>query len=300
MWTAEFDRFVAPARMRPQVWRIAVVLLGTLALYAAGVVAVLVATLVLSDGDPGTAMMRLAAAERPRDVIALLATFAGMFAGPLLLARWLHGRPARSLLGPRLAAGFAVAFLVASAVYAVSGVLLPGAYDVVANMDVRTWLAFLPLAVAGLLLQTGAEEVVFRGYLQGQLAARFESPWVWMLLPALLFASLHYDPATAGANAPILVGSALLFGLIAADLTRVTGGIGAAWGLHFANNASAILVVALDGSISGLALWRTPFDAADVDTLRPLVAQELLLSAIVWLCIRLWLARRDPGKRWSR
>ncbi len=50
------------------------------------------------------------------------------------------------------------------------------------------------------LIQTGAEELVFRGYLQQQLAARFASPLIWMVLPALIFGAVHYDPATAGPN----------------------------------------------------------------------------------------------------
>jgi DNA-directed RNA polymerase subunit RPC12/RpoP len=40
----------------------------------------------------------------------------------------------------------------------------------------------------GVLIQTGAEEVLFRGYLQQQLAARFASPIAWMVLPSAIFA----------------------------------------------------------------------------------------------------------------
>ena len=106
---------------------------------------------------------------------------------------------------------------------------------------------------------------------------------------------MHFDPANAGPNAPFLVASATLFGLVAADLTRMTGSIGAAWGVHFVNNAAAILLVGLDGSLSGLSLWKTPFGAADTELLRPLILQDLLVTVIVWACVRLWLARRGAA-----
>ncbi len=111
-----------------------------------------------------------------------------------------------------------------------------------------------------------------------------------MALPALAFGALHYDPASAGANAPWIVASATLFGLVAADLTRVTGSIGAAWGFHFVNNASAILLLSIDGSLSGLSLWTTPMPVGAIPPV--LLAQDMLFTVIVWACIRLWLARR--------
>lgn len=296
MWTADFERFVAPARARPQLWRLAAGGLLVAVVWAASVVAMFAAVRVAV----GPAVIegwiaRIVAADTPAAVLAILASFAGMVAGPLLAVRWLHRRPARGLFGAGLARGFLAAATITALFFALAAVALPAPVAVVRNLPTPLFLSVLPLAVAGLLLQTGAEEVLFRGYLQGQLAARFRHPAVWMLLPALAFGALHYDPATAGPNAGWVVVSATLFGLIAADLLRVTGSIGAGWGLHFVNNASAILVVSTDGSLSGLSLWTTPMSVSAMPA--TLLAQEMASTVIVWACIRLWLARGNAGMR---
>jgi membrane protease YdiL (CAAX protease family) len=110
------------------------------------------------------------------------------------------------------------------------------------NIELSLWLSFLPLALVGVLIQTGAEEVLFRGYMQQQLAARFSSPMMWMVLPSAIFAALHYQPEIMGDNTWLMMAAVFVFAVLAADLTAVTGNIGAAWAMHFVNNALAILV----------------------------------------------------------
>ena len=84
--------------------------------------------------------------------------------------------------------------------------------------DPRLWLAFLPLALLGVLVQTGAEELVFRGYVQSHLAARFGAPLVYMTVPSLLFGLAHYNPGELGANLWIVE-----TGLAAGDKVTVDG-----------------------------------------------------------------------------
>jgi len=151
-------------------------------------------------------------------------------------------------------------------------------------------------ALVALAIQTGAEELVFRGYLQQQLAARFASPVVWALLPSVGFGMLHYDPATLGANAWLVVGATGLFGLIAADLTARSGTLGMAWGLHFANNFVALALIAPLGDLSGLALFRVPFAMDDTGLMRLALAFDVAMLCTVWALARVWLARsRDTG-----
>ncbi|WP_299817919.1 type II CAAX endopeptidase family protein [uncultured Jannaschia sp.] len=295
MWTHDFARFVAPARAHPALWRLAVGLVLILAVYAL-TVAALIAGLAVAAGPDGGSPARFFFGDTPESVLVLLGSFAGMFTGPLLVVRWFHRAAPATLFGARPAATFALAATITALVF-LATLLLPAPFDAVRQTPAGTFLLYLAPALAGILLQTGAEELVFRGYLQPQLAARFSSPLVWMLVPALVFGGLHYDPATAGANTPWIVAAAVLFGLVAADLTRVTGGIGAAWGVHFVNNASAILILALEGSLSGLALWRTPFGADDMATLPPMILHDMLVTVIVWLSIRLWLARDGGAAR---
>lgn len=293
MWTPEFQSFVAPARTKPQVWRLILGMVTVLITYAVGIMVILALVWAASGNDGLNGwMQRIALADTPTAVLLMLSTFAGMFGGSVIAARLLHGRCAGDLFGPRLVFGFVVAAVITAVILAAVMLILPAPFELVRNTPAELFLSFLPLALIGLLVQTGAEEVLFRGYLQQQLAARFDHWVVWMVLPAILFGLLHYDPSTAGPNAWLLVAAATLFGLVAADLTRVTGSIGAAWGVHFVNNAVAILIVALNGSLSGMSLWKTPFTAADTDVLRPLIAQDMVTTVIIWAAIRLWLARK--------
>ena len=69
---------------------------------------------------------------------------------------------------------------------------------------------------AGAAVQISAEELAFRGYLMQGLAARFRARAVWWGLPALLFGLMHWNPATFGPNAWLVVLTAGLIGLILA------------------------------------------------------------------------------------
>jgi membrane protease YdiL (CAAX protease family) len=223
----------------------------------------------------------------------VLATFVGMGLGPMLAARALHGRSIASLFGPRrrLVRQFAIAAAICGLVYGLTA-LLPSDITPLPNLHPALWAGFLPLALVGILIQTGAEEVLFRGYLQSQLAARFATPLAWMVLPSAIFAVLHYQPTVMGENAWLGVAAVFLFALCAADLTARTGTIGAAWGFHFANNAVAILFVALDGPLSGLALYTIPMGALSAAELRPMLLADMIVTTLVWITIRVALRPR--------
>ena len=112
------------------------------------------------------------------------------------------------------------------------------------------WAALLPVACIGVLIQTGAEEILYRGYLQQSIGAVSDNPAFWMVLPSVLFGLSHYDPAVpfdAALSHMIWTGA---FGLAAADLTARTGSLGAAIGLHFAYNLPLVALVSAGGRSS--------------------------------------------------
>lgn len=283
-----FDAFVAPARRASALWRTVLGAVLIVAIYAGFLAGALgIAVLTLGGARAYEAASRLAAADTPLGTLLLLATFAGMAAAPMMVAPLIHGRSPATLFGraPRVLRDFVVAAAVVGASYMLTVRIWSLVFDAVPGLSPRTWLSLLPLTLLGILLQTGAEELVFRGYLTQQLAARFRSPVVWMGLPSLLFGLVHYAPVMSGSNALILVFGAALFGLLAADLTAASGSIGAAWGFHFANNALAIAVIATDGTITGLALYLTPYAADAEGAVRlALIADYALLLVAWWLC----------------
>ena len=297
MQYAAHTAFVAPARARPQLWRFALGLLLTVAIYALGIAAIFGLVTVWSGFDAARAWMaELATETGPTGTLLLLATFVGMALGPMAAARLLHRRPALSVFGPvpPMIRQFGLTLLICGVVYAVLALVpVPGA-TLLPNIEPMLWASFLPLALVGVLLQTGAEEVLFRGYMQQQLAARFASPLAWMVLPSVVFALLHYQPDLMGPNAWLVVLAIFVFSVLAADLTAVTGTIGAAWALHFVNNALAILLVATEGPLSGLALYVTPISPDD-PSIRPLLFLDIASTVALWAVVRLalrWRLRR--------
>jgi len=290
-----FERFVAPARARPQLWRtvlgLGVILLVYVLwmLFMAGGV-----WLAVGGASVEGALGEIGMGGDPVSLVLLLFTFTGMALGCFVAVRLLHARGAGTLFGraPVVLRDFAVGAGILAGVAIVGGVPLLLSIDTDPGVELRVWLVFLPMALAGLLVQTAAEELVFRGYLQQQLAARFASPVVWMLLPSVLFGLVHYAPAEMGPNTWHVVLATGVFGLVAADLTARSGSLGLAWGLHFANNVFAILFVTMGGSLDGLALFRLPFGPDDTEAMRPLIYGDIAALALTWGLCRLWLRAR--------
>lgn len=289
------NAYVDPARAKPQIWRLIVGMVMVAACYALGLIAIVFAVALVSGAEYlNEFMLKLQMAQPlgPTGTLLLLATFIGMAVGPMVAVAAFHSRAIRTLFGPlpRALRHFLIAMAVCAAAYALSFFVSTSETELVDGLDRALWLSFLPLALVGVLLQTGAEEILFRGYIQQQLAARFRSAIVWLILPAVVFGALHWQPDIMGDNAIYIVAAATLFGLLAADLTAKTGSLGAAWGFHFANNVVAILFVSLDGPLSGLALFTASVDPASVE-IRPLILLDMATTLVTWLIIRLAVSR---------
>lgn len=284
-------RLIAPALPSAALWRLLAgcVLLVVLFLILSALYGQVWAALLPASawGPDGRGVI---AATTPWGVLVNLFVFGLLIVSLALVLPLLHHRRLRGIAGPGVPAwrqgGRVLAYLLA--VYLVLS-LLPTPFDLVAKLPVGTWLAFLPLTVAGLLVQVGAEEVIFRGYLQSQLAARFKHPAAWMGLPAVIFALLHYQPGVMGDAAWLIVLWALLFGLAAADLTARSGTLGPAIALHFVNNLSAIALVAPQGNFDGLALYTYPFGPGDTALLLQWLPVDLMVLLCAWLAARLAL-----------
>jgi len=290
-----FARYIAPARSHPQVWRLVLGLVIVLAVYLLWVI-IMGGGIWLAVGSEGFVrlMPDLAQGSSPATLIWLLFTFTGMGLGTFAAVRLVHKRSARSLFGraPVVLRDFALGVGVLALVFLAGLAAWPGKAELLGGLDFSLWLMLLPVALLGVLVQTGAEELVFRGYLQQQLAARFASPLIWMLLPSIAFGIVHYEPETRGANAWYIVAATGFFGLVAADLTARSGSLGLAWGLHFVNNVFALLIITAGGGLDGLALFRFPFGPDNTEVMRPLILADMAMLAVAWGICRLVLRGR--------
>ena len=287
------ESYIAPARARPQLWRLVAGFILAAGIGFLWVIALFGTVFLVAGMDGGPAWLdRMTRADTPTSTLLVIATLWGLAFGAMAVTPLLHKRSAWTLFGPwrRMRRHFLLATLACGGVLALSAII-PFGYTPVPNLDLGLWLNFLPLSLVIILGQSGAEELFFRGYLQQQLAARFASPLAWMVLPSALFAMAHYDPAGSPTASWLVVAATGLFGLCAADLTARTGSIGAAWGFHFANNVVAILILSLDGTLSGLSLYVTPFGPEAADTLGPLLLRDMATTLVIWGAIRLAIAR---------
>ena len=287
--------FVAPARSTSALWRF------FLGLFVAVVAYVALNELYFQTiyGLAGSAAPSLHGdllkGATPQAMYLLLFSFGTMAMAVAVTVPIVHRRSAGSLLGLprrlwpsfRAVSGAMLLLGVTLAVlppWSMGGELAP-------NLPLSRWLLLLPLSLLAVLVQVSAEEIVFRGYVQQQLAARFNAPLIWMVLPSALFAAGHYLPAEAGENALMVALWAGVFGILMADLTARSGSLGPAIAVHLWNNVSAILIVSLPDDLSGLALYLTPFSMDDAAALRSWLPVDFALMLVSWLAARLAIRR---------
>lgn len=253
------------------------------------------AVIAATVGEPATPIQNAAA-----ETIFNLLIFA-----PLLLAGMIGGlieRRNAAALGDRPARGLGLGLLIGfvglsvSAGYAwLAGAVVPG-----------TTPALVPLLLGwgllSVLLQTGAEEVFFRGWLQPALAARWGTA-AGIVAAAFAFAALHV------AGAPEMLGpipllnltlGGLMFGLLAAH----GRGIAAAIGVHWAWNGSEQLVYGLDpntgiggfGALMDKDLVGAPIWGGSPDGLNGSIGMTFaLLAILVPLAALVWRRGSPPA-----
>lgn len=239
--------------------------------------------------------------DSPTGLLLQLASYGILALALVVVVNKLHLRHTASLFGPGAQRRLLPrAFIGAMTFYLVLQLAPPWA-DLMAAQSHRNlagWLGLLPFALLALLIQTGAEEMFYRGYIQQQIAARFPDPRIWMVVPNLLFAWVHWESGGQWVANWQYVIWAFAFGLACSDLTARSGSLYPAIGLHLANNAYAFLFFAdLDGFDSGLALFLYPAApltqpvTADGPIVTLALLVELSLIGLAWLATRLAIRR---------
>lgn len=260
------DIYAAPGSARPGLWRMFVGFALVLAGWLVWTIVVMIVTTLINLGRglelraALEAMRVLVESPTPSGVLFKLITFVGIWPATWAALKLMHGQAFGTLFSPEsrirwrdfggglvLAGGFwLVTMLIGIAV-----VGLPERTE----LPLGTWLAaFAPLAVL-VFFQASGEEIIFRGYILQQLAARYRSPVIWAFLPAFLFGLLHYSSGAALGIGWHYVAVTTLFGLAAAALVWRTGSLAAAMGLHTGMNIFSLSAIGLEGIIEGTQLY---------------------------------------------
>jgi len=282
-----FHRWVAAALPKAQLWRTALGLVLIVVLWLAwtlvfellGVGGGLIEPEQLS-GDGRFAPFVEAALLTG---VTLVAAW-GLWIGTWATVKWFHKRGLASVIGPLSLKQFGIGAAIAGVYLAATlgFALASGHAPVRTDVEMGQWLAALLPLVALILAQASGEELVFRGYLPQQLAARWRHPVVWGLLPALAFGLAHvsWGAPLDAMGLYYLAGSAML-GLVMMAMVWRTGSLAAAMGFHFANNVAAILVIGVAGVGSPVSLFMWAPDQAMVTAAVDLPAMGLLLAFVL-------------------
>lgn len=288
-----FESFVAPARINPGWWRILIGILLIGLLWILGAIAVLIGWVVfnwirLGDQQAALAQMeRLMLGGEPLLIAMMLLTFGGVWIG-VIAALAVHGLSLKSLFAPdrgkRRGGFFPGALLSLIFIFPALAAALMIAEPVRSPLAISDWALWLiPLAFL-ICIQTTAEELIFRGYLQQQLGARSRFWIVWAGIPSLLFGLLHYANADSTEGAIYYTAITTLMGLMLATLVWRTGSLWTAAGVHWGNNFFALTVIGPDGVLSGTQLWN--FTKGDdlillqVDLIVVAIATALIVSPV--------------------
>lgn len=260
----DFARYIALALQgRNSLWRILLGIVLFLIVYTILLVVIIVAGFLAAYAAGMAALPADTGLEAFLTTIpgqaTILASFASVWVGVWLAVRLLHRRPLRTIFGAdsriswcRFGKALVATLLVSAIIEAVLLLVLPLPRQ--GALTFQAWLWWLiPLGLL-FLLQTSAEEALFRGWLLQSLAARFRSPVAWAVMPSVAFALLHWQADLSPGMLAILLGGVLAFALIAVILVRATGDLGAAMGMHLGNNLFSCLLVSHEARLGSGAL----------------------------------------------
>lgn len=108
-------------------------------------------------------------------------------------------------------------------------------------------------------IQTGLEEIIFRGYLVQGLSQVFKNGYIPLFIASMLFASAHMsNPEVDEYGWQIMFTYYCSFALFMGALTLLDEGLELAFGIHFANNfISSILVSSSHSVIKTYSIFET-------------------------------------------
>jgi len=147
---------------------------------------------------------------------------------------------------------FWFAFLVWAALLVVSTLLSYIFYpeELTLNFNFSGFLISAIIMFLLMPIQTGLEEVVFRGYFMQGLSQLFKNGIVPLLITSLLFGSAHMsNPEVQKFGWQIMLTYYVYFALFMGAITLLDEGIELAFGIHFANNFISSLLLSSSDSV---------------------------------------------------
>ena len=222
----------------------------------------------------------------------LLVSFIPLLLTPVLLQRWILKRPLRFLFtcSDR-------SFLREVRVGALAMVVLllvTGLPDFIFNnsdynftFDAARFAPYLMIALILIPIQTTAEEVFFRGWIQQRIENGWRSIWTISIIGGALFALPHLGNSEVNGEFFFALIGYGASGFMFAWVTMRDQSIGVAVGAHAANNILAgLLVSTTDTSLPSASIWTTP----SVAWIPAAIISVMIIPTFIWLTGR-WNAK---------
>lgn len=254
-------------------------------LMTAGATALLGIDLKALAGNDDASRAILAGYQPWQAASALLVSWIPLLLAPILLHRYLLNGTVRSLFtrsNRKFSREIKVGATAMTTILLITGIpdfiLNNGDYEF--TFEAARFLPYLLVAATLIPIQTTAEEVFFRGWIQQRLEKPGRSIWLVSVIGGLLFALPHLgNPEVNGELFLALLGYGST-GFMLAWVSMRDRSIGIAIGAHAANNIVAgVIVSSSDSALPSASIWTTPA----VAWVPAAVVSILIIPTFIWL-----------------
>lgn len=251
------------------------------------------------DSTEFLSLMQKAMGLSPMTYGLFLLTFPAGCLGLYLVQKIVHRRSLKALHTAwaninwwRIIEGFLITVIVLGGFMFIGSKL--GLVNVRLTFNAQAFWGFAIVSLLLIPLQSGTEEIVFRGYFNQALMHFVKNKWVVFTITSLGFMALHLsnpealDGAASG-TLPIVMSGYFFFGFAMCLLVWIDDGLESAIGVHAGNNCFAAILVNYEGSVlpTPSVFLSTP------DVVKDSIVTILTLAVIVGL---IWWRRGGPSR----
>lgn len=179
--------------------------------------------------------------------VASLLSFIPLLIGVLLAVRFGHGRRLMTLISPsgkirwrHVGLGFCLWFLLSALGTGLEAFLYPGRYQF--SLDLLRFIPFLFASLILIPIQSGTEELFFRGYLLQGMGLLVRNPIVLSIINGVLFWLPHLGNPEIEVDFWLLSAIYMSLGIFLAAITLRSQGLELALGVHISNNLLATII----------------------------------------------------------
>ena len=154
------------------------------------------------------------------------------------------------------------------------------------------WLVLISIILVP--VQTGFEEVLFRGFLLQMFGKATQKGIYLILINGILFGALHLMNPEIDTLGAFAVGYYIISGMFTAFIAIMDDGLELSWGFHLANNLFGIVIVSND--------WQViQTDALFMDVSTPVLSWDMYVTMFLFyplMILVFWLVYR--WKNWNK